>query len=107
MYVTSKGSHQRPFFSNKVFKDVTRPDLSFMQVGALQAERARWQALEESQAQLEKEAAMWKSRYSQAAARSDELASDVARVQSELLATRLEASQQLRHSKNALTEKSY
>ena len=61
-----------------------------MQLAHLRAERARWHALEESQALLEKEAAMWKSRYTQAAARSDELASDVACVESELLATRLE-----------------
>lgn len=33
---------------------------------------------------------MWRSRYHQAAGRSDELASDVARLESELLASKLE-----------------
>lgn len=61
-----------------------------VQLAGLRAERARWHALEERQAFMEKEAVMWRSRYHQAAARSDELASDVARIESELLATRLE-----------------
>ena len=63
-----------------------------LQLAELRAERARWAALEESKAALEREVAQWKSRYQQAAARSDELAADVASLQSELLAARLEAS---------------
>lgn len=66
-------------------------DLSyFIQVAAIRAERARWAALEESNLLLEKEAAMWKARYQQAAARTDELAADNARLQSEVLAAQLE-----------------
>ena len=66
--------------------------LHVLQLAELRAERARWAALEESKAALEREVAQWKSRYQQAAARSDELAADVASLQSELLAARLEAS---------------
>ena len=61
-----------------------------LQLAGLRAERARWIALEESRAAMEQEAVMWRSRYHQAAARSDQLASHVASIESELLATRLE-----------------
>lgn len=61
-----------------------------LQLAALRAERARWTALEESKASLEEEVALWRSRYHQAAGRSDELASNVARLESELLASKLE-----------------
>lgn len=63
-----------------------------LQAAALRAERARWSALEAANAALQQEVATWKSRYQLEAARSDELAADCARLQSELLAAKLEVS---------------
>lgn len=63
---------------------------SVFQAAEIRKERARWIEMEKSNALLQEELARWKHRFSQEAARSDELAADNAQLQSELLAARLE-----------------
>lgn len=60
------------------------------QVAELRKEAAKWQELEESKLFLETQVAQFRSREQQEATRANDLAAQVARLQSQLAATQLE-----------------